>query len=92
MSRGHEGDTMDDQQNDQSVPECTCYPSGWTYDTYEGPQPWCDVHGLPSAAWEQGQAEGRRQLMDVVQFMVNAHRWGEDDPLQFRDELLQALR
>jgi hypothetical protein len=35
-----------------AMPECTCYPGGFTHDTFEGPQPWCDVHGLPSAAWD----------------------------------------
>lgn len=40
---------------------CDCYPQGFTFDTYEGPQPWCDVHGLPSAAWDQGVTEGIEQ-------------------------------
>ncbi len=38
---------------------CTCYPGGVNYETYEGPQSWCDQHGLPSAAWDQGYDAGR---------------------------------
>ncbi len=36
---------------------CTCYAKGGRWD---GPQPRCDQHGLPSAAWEQGYAAGQR--------------------------------
>ena len=47
---------------------CTCYPGGVTYETYEGVQSWCDQHGQPSVAWEQGYVQGRkdeRQLARV---------------------------
>lgn len=27
--------------------ECSCYPGGFSPDTYEGPQPWCREHGDP---------------------------------------------
>lgn len=37
---------------------CTCYPGGCSPDTFEGPQPWCDVHGQPSVAWAQGMKRG----------------------------------
>lgn len=39
---------------------CTC-PGG---PAYEGPQPYCDVHGQPSVAYEVGLAEGQRKLID----------------------------
>jgi hypothetical protein len=35
--------------------ECTCYPGGFTGETFDGPKPWCDVHGQPSVAYEWGQ-------------------------------------
>lgn len=46
-------------------PPCTCYPQGFTPETYEGLQPWCDLHGQPSAAWDQGVANGLQQQRDL---------------------------
>lgn len=43
---------MSDPQRECS---CTGFPD------YEGPCPWCDVHGQPSVAWDQGRAEGVRE-------------------------------
>lgn len=51
---------------------CTCYPSGFSPETYEGPQPWCDKHGRPSVAWAQGFRDGWRQAREMLL------SWGTD--------------
>lgn len=47
--------------------ECTCYPWGVTPAGYDGPRPWCDVHGQPSVAYRWGIEEGLRRLAEAAE-------------------------
>lgn len=59
---GYIPDWRDEEENEPRVngtfPECTCSTSNPAL--YEGPAPWCDVHGQPSVAYDRGFAAGRQ--------------------------------
>lgn len=66
---------------------CTCTrpPS------YEGPCAWCDVHGLPSAAFEQGLAEGEH-CGRVVHNLALAQKDAEIERLRVELERVGHVR
>ncbi|MFN2539560.1 MAG: hypothetical protein ABR549_15605 [Mycobacteriales bacterium] len=52
---------------DGNPPAAVCTCTGGP--DYEGPCVWCDVHGQPSVAWEQGVAEGQRRAADIAELL-----------------------
>ena len=50
--------------------ECSCYPGGFTPDTYEGPQRDCPVHGEVGAL-----AEGVKALLDKYDVSDDPDLW-----------------
>lgn len=61
--------------------ECSCTP----LPNAEGPCSWCDVHGQPSAAWDQGVAEGRHNERVIANLEIR-------DLGNARNELVKELR
>jgi hypothetical protein len=51
---------------------CSCEQSTLTYD---GPQVDCDVHGLPSAAFEAGRRQGAQDEREMASFRGDLCRW-----------------
>jgi hypothetical protein len=51
---------------------CSCEQSTLTYD---GPQVDCDVHGLPSAAFEAGRRQGAEDERDAASIRGDLCRW-----------------
>lgn len=43
--------------------KCVCDP------TTEGPLPWCDVHGQPSAAYDAGRRQALQEFRDFLSVM-----------------------
>jgi hypothetical protein len=42
---------------------CSCYPGGTGPGQYDGPQPWCDEHGSPLAAYNLGLKQGEERAL-----------------------------
>lgn len=58
-------------------PTCSCGHPGLTYD---GPQVDCDVHGLPSAAFEAGRRVGAQDERDQQRIRGDLCRWCHRQP------------
>lgn len=54
----------DKHLNNTVEPTCSCEQTKLTYD---GPQVDCDVHGLPSAAFEAGRRQGAQEERDAAE-------------------------
>lgn len=51
---------------------CTCYPNGFTIETYEGPQPWCRAHSTAQDGYDQGRIHERQALADEIDIVADS--------------------
>lgn len=65
-------------------PTCSCEQSTLTYD---GPRVDCDVHGLPSAAFEAGRRQGAQEERDAAE-----HRRKSGAIIMPQSDLIEILR
>lgn len=56
------------------VPPCSC--DNGSPESFEGPVPWCDLHGKPSIAYDRGFASGKAEstMLAQVNGVTNENR------------------